>query len=227
MKLLALDTSTDACSVGLSFNEEVLIDHRIAAQKHGALVLPMVDQLLAEAGISPLQLDGVVYGRGPGSFTGVRIGVAVTQGIALGADVGVLGISTLQSIAQNCYRLHGDTRVAVSMDARMDEIYLAGFQLDESGRMRHVAMEQVCAPSEVPTGSGVDNWRWAGSGAERYTAVEHVRMGCWPNAQDLLDLALPVAQMNGLQSPEHASPVYLRDKVALTTVERDALKASE
>ena len=100
MILLALDTSTDACSVALRVDDQLFIDHRVVAQQHGSLVLPMVDALMSQAGLQASQLDALIYGRGPGSFTGVRIGVACAQGIALGADIGVVGVSTLQSIAQ-------------------------------------------------------------------------------------------------------------------------------
>ena len=117
MNLLAIETSTDACSVALLSDSNILVDHRIAAQQHGSLVIPMIDAIMAEAQLRPTQLDGVVFGRGPGSFTGVRIGVALAQGIALGADIGVVGISTLHSVAQGAFRVHGEQKVAVCLDA--------------------------------------------------------------------------------------------------------------
>ena len=230
MNLLAIETSTDACSVGLSVDGELLLDHRIASQQHGALVLPMVDALMATAGLVPAQLDGVIFGRGPGSFTGVRIGVAVTQGIALGADAGVFGVSTLQSVAQGCYRVHGETHVAVSLDARMDEVYFAAFVCDDNGLMQPVTDEMLLPPAMVPAMPADSTWCWAGSGAERYRdlvlkaapdAVIHA--DCWPMAQDLLTLGTPSALSGALLSAEQAAPVYLRDKVAQTTAERAAL----
>ncbi len=233
MKLLAIETSTDACSVGLSIDGNLLLDHRMAAQQHGALVLPMVDALMAEAGLAPAQLDGVVFGRGPGSFTGVRIGVAVTQGIALGAGVGVVGISTLQSVAQGCYRVHGDEHVAVCLDARMDEVYFSAYQRDEAGLMQAVMKERVLPPADMPRLPTDQNWYWAGTGAERYAELlgdvfdvgaGAIRPDCWPNAEDLLTLGEAVARSGGLLPPEEAAPVYLRDKVAQTTAERAALR---
>lgn len=238
MNLLAIETSTDACSVGLSVDGELLLDHRIASQQHGVLVLPMVDALMATAGLVPAQLDGVIFGRGPGSFTGVRIGVAVTQGIALGADAGVFGVSTLQSVAQGCYRVHGETHVAVSLDARMDEVYFAAFVCDDHGLMQPVTDEMLVAPALapalvpalVPAMPADSTWCWAGSGAERYrelvlkSAPEAViHADCWPMAQDLLTLGTPSALSGDLLSAEQAAPVYLRDKVAQTTAERAAL----
>ncbi|NND90435.1 MAG: tRNA (adenosine(37)-N6)-threonylcarbamoyltransferase complex dimerization subunit type 1 TsaB [Granulosicoccus sp.] len=231
MKLLAIETSTDACSVGLSVDGQDLLDHRVVEQQHGELVLPMIDALMAEAGLVPAQLDGLVFGRGPGSFTGVRIGVAVTQGIALGADVGVVGISTLQSLAQGCSRVFGDTHVAASLDARMDELYLATFAVDESALMQAASAERVLAPAAIPGWLACTEWHWAGSGVDRYAGlmgeqwgVDRARMRCgrWPEARDLLTLGRVEAIAGRLLPPERAAPVYLRDKVAQTTAERAA-----
>lgn len=233
MKLLAIETSTDVCSVGLSIDGELLLDHRMAAQKHGVLVLPMVDALMAKAGLVPGQLDGVVFGRGPGSFTGVRIGVAVTQGIALGAGAGVVGISTLQSVAQGCYRIHGDENVAVCLDARMDEVYFSAYQLDAAGLMQCVEDERVLPPADMPRMTDDVSRVWAGTGAEHYAGIlrdvfgvdaDTIRPECWPNARDLLTIGETVALSGGLLPPEEAAPVYLRDKVAQTTAERAALR---
>lgn len=238
MNLLAIEASTDACSVGLAIGGDIKCDHRLAPQQHGALVLPMVNQLMSEAGISAKQLDGLAYGRGPGSFTGVRIGVAVTQGIALGADIGVFGVSTMQSIAQGCLREFGDTHVAVSMDARMNEVYYCAYTQDENEAMKALIDEQVCLQQSIhalPETQAMNDstWRWAGSGAERYVddvkeyfAIDDsaIRTDRWPHAQDLLSLALPRILAGEMIAAEHASPVYLRDKVAQTTAEREAHK---
>lgn len=232
MKLLAIDTSTDACSVAISVNGEIRADHRVVPQQHGAMVLPMVDALMSEAGLKATQLDALIYGCGPGSFTGVRIGVATAQGIALGAGIGVAGISTLQSIAQGCYREHGDTSVAVSIDARMEEVYFCEYQLGDHALMQPVSSEIISSPVDVkPCLANVSTTVWAGSGAERYQdalkqyfSVEttHIRNGCLPQSIDLLSLGVIVAERGKLEPAEFASPVYLRNKVALTTEERAA-----
>ena len=236
MNLLAIETSTDACSVALLCDTEILADHRIAAQQHGRLVLPMIDTLMAQAQLSASQLDGVVFGRGPGSFTGVRIAVALTQGIALGADVGVIGISTMHSVAQGVFRLHGDRVVAISLDARMDEVYFAAYELQDESVMSPITDECLCRPTELPVLVSDASRRWAGSGAERYSALlsehyevseEFVRAGVWPDASDLISLAIPKVQAGELQSAEHAMPVYLRNKVADTTAERDLAKQAK
>lgn len=236
MNLLAIETSSDACSVALLCGTEIQTDHRIAAQQHGRLVLPMIDALMAQSELSVNQLDGVVFGRGPGSFTGVRIAVALTQGIALGADIGVVGISTINSIAQGVYRLHGDRSVAISIDARMDEVYFAAYTLHDDRVMSPITQECLCSPSAIPVLPEDQKRSWAGSGAQRYSdllsehyavPMESIRTDMWPNAYDLISLALPKVQSGELQPAEQASPVYLRNKVADTTAERDLARQAK
>lgn len=236
MNLLAIETSSDACSVALLCGTEIQTDHRLAAQQHGRLVLPMIDALMAQSELSINQLDGVVFGRGPGSFTGVRIAVALTQGIALGADIGVIGISTINSIAQGVYRLYGDHSVAISIDARMDEVYFAAYTLHDDSVMSPATQESLCSPSGIPALPEDLKRSWAGSGAQRYSELlsehyavpmESIRTDMWPNAYDLISLALPKAQSGELQPAEQASPVYLRNKVADTTAERELAKQAK
>ncbi|MFT5895156.1 MAG: tRNA threonylcarbamoyladenosine biosynthesis protein TsaB [bacterium] len=236
MNLLAIETSSDACSVALLCDTEILTDHRIAAQQHGRLVLPMIDALMAQSELSVNQLDGVVFGRGPGSFTGVRIAVALTQGIALGAGVGVVGISTINSIAQGVYRLHGDCNVAVSIDARMDEVYFAAYALNENGVMSPVTQECLCSPESIPVLPENLDRKWAGSGAQRYANLlaeqyavprASIKIDMWPDAYDLISLALPKVESGELQAAEQALPVYLRNKVADTTAERELVQQAK
>lgn len=226
MNLLAIDTSTDACSVAVMVNGETLFDHRVAAQRHGEWVLGMVDELMVEAGITPAQLDALVFGQGPGSFTGVRIGVAAAQGIALGADIGVVGISTLQSIAQGTHRESGDSSVAVCVDARMDEVYFCEFSVNQFDVMQAIVDEQICKPEIV---AWQESNTWAGSGAERYAqhleqsvvgASICIRANSLPQARDLLHLGAVRVKKGDVLPAELARPVYLRNKVALTTEER-------
>lgn len=234
MKLLAIETSTEACSVGLLIDNQIVSDHRMSPQQHGALVLPMIDALMSEAGITSSQLDAVAYGRGPGSFTGVRIGVALTQGIALGADVGVVGISTLHTVAQGVHRLHGDRHIAVSLDARMAEIYFATYSVnDDTGLASPVVQECICTPATVPCIELIQPWVWCGSGAERYAGVlqpqtpgkpVELRQEAWPHAHDLLLLAQSRYQTGEMTSADEAAPVYLRNKVAETIAEREEAK---
>ena len=200
MKLLAIETSTDACSVALAVGDDVRVDHRVEPRRHAQLVLPMIDALLAEAGLARGALDGVAFGRGPGSFTGVRIAASVTQGIALGLDIGVVGVSTLRAIAEGCRRELGDTRVGVALDARLDEIYWGAFEA-RGGIMRSALDERVCVPgsatversaeagearssgdgdgdgSDGSDGSDGRGWTLAGPGAERYADVLRTALG--------------------------------------------------
>lgn len=226
MKLLAIETASDACSVAIMHDSQILFDHRVATQQHAAILLPMIDALMDRAGMSAAQLDALIYGRGPGSFTGVRIGVAAAQGIALGADLGVAGVSSLQAIAQGCFRRYSDTSVAISIDARMDEIYFCQYQLSKNELMLPVSDEVVIAPDAISHDLFP---RFAGSGADRYQHIlesrysisdEQIRYGCLPDAQDLLNIGASLVSAGELQAAEEAMPVYLRNKVALTTQER-------
>lgn len=251
MNLLALEASSDACSVALRMGDEVLLNHQIAPQQHAALLLPAIEHLMSEAGLAPGDLDGIAYGCGPGSFTGVRIGIAATQGIALGADVGVVGISSLAAIAQGCQREFQDTAVLAALDARMGEVYFGAYCCDESGLMQLAGSEVAVAPDSIlmtpdEKGGNVASassarvviceqtnacWHLAGSGAQRYVEVLSAMGGSeplplrserWPSAEDVLALAVVSVKEGKLQPAECAMPVYLRDKVALTTKERAA-----
>ena len=106
MNFLAIDASTEACSVALTYNNQTISEFELAPQSHSLLLLPMIDRLLKKADIKLAQLDGLIFGQGPGSFTGVRIGVGVAQGLAFAADLKVVGVSTLQVMAQKAYNLH-------------------------------------------------------------------------------------------------------------------------
>jgi len=242
MNLLAIDTSTEACSVAVSVNDEVQSDHRLVEREHAARLLPMVSTLLGEFGITVKDLDGVVFGRGPGSFTGLRIAAAAAQGLALAADCGVHGVSSLQAIASAGLRQEKDSSspwVMAAIDARMDQIY-AGIYSTAPG-LSVVSDELVTGAADflVPTElvkseafqESTTPLLLCGSGAVRYTqeltelwrkkADASVRVidGVFPHAADLLALTA-LDDAVAWKAPEHAVPVYLRDKVALTEKER-------
>jgi len=151
MKLLVLDTSTEWCSAALWLDGRVQARRVLAEQRHSSLLLPMVDELLRESAIGLRQLDGIGYGAGPGSFTGLRIACAVTQGLAFGADLPVAGVSTLQSIAEQA----GAERVLTVLDARMAEVYWAAYRRDGAG-WRAVSEPALALPESVsvPAGGG-------------------------------------------------------------------------
>ncbi|HWQ94164.1 MAG TPA: tRNA (adenosine(37)-N6)-threonylcarbamoyltransferase complex dimerization subunit type 1 TsaB, partial [Gammaproteobacteria bacterium] len=170
MKLLAIDTSTEACSAALLIGTETREHFKLAPREHAKLILPMVDKLLAEAGLSLSQLDAIAFGRGPGSFTGLRIAAGVAQGLAFGADVPVLPISTLAALAQGAYTDLGATRVLTALDARMSEVYWGVYQINGAGVMELHGAEEVCAPGNVSLPLDGE-WVGAGSGWKEYGAA--------------------------------------------------------
>lgn len=230
MKLLAIDTSTEGCSVALLYGTELLADAKllhldeVCPQQHSKRVLPMVQQLLTESGLTLQQLDGIVFGRGPGSFTGVRIGVGVTQGLAFGADIPVFGVSTLAAMAQAAYRLHGAKQVVSAIDARMAEIYLGYFALDEKLLMQEVGTEMAVKPSALTASPLAGDIVGVGTGWQTYrepmlawSAVSGVvqisDQILYPSAQDMLALAVPAFVAGKFVAAEFAEPVYVRDEV--------------
>ncbi len=226
MNILAIDTATEGCSAALLWNDEILVQAQIAPQAHTRLILPMVQTLLTEAGANLNQLDAIAFGRGPGSFTGVRIGIGAAQGLAYGAQVPLIGISTLQMLAQGVYRRQQADTVVTAIDARMNEIYLGAYALD-AGVMKTIADEVVISPEEsvayLSTVSGkISNAVATGTGFSSYTELA-AQLGLSQNSQDEADNLpwaedmLPAAQVafaNGEYcDPAEATPVYLRDKV--------------
>jgi len=159
MRILAFDTSTGACTVALGDRTRWNERSEHADSRHSELLLPMIRSLLSEAGIALSQLDGIAFGSGPGSFTGLRIGCGVAQGLALAADLPVVGVSSLEAIAQAVHTTHGSTRVVTALDARMQEVYFAAFEL-EGDRWRARIEPCVLPPREVPMPDG----RWTGAG---------------------------------------------------------------
>jgi tRNA threonylcarbamoyladenosine biosynthesis protein TsaB len=223
MNILAIDTSTDFCSAALWRDGRLVEREAAAGQSHSTLLAAMVDAVLAEAGLTISKLDGVAYGEGPGSFTGLRIACAVAQGYAYAAGIPVAGIGTLHAMAAAC----GATPVVCCLDARMQEVYHAAY-VREGEVWRAVSPPQVCAPAAVPLPEG-GGWTGCGSGFAVYGDVLRRRMGAaltavcpdiYPHARDIARLAVPLFAA-GLGLPaEHAAPIYIRDKVALKTVER-------
>lgn len=222
MKLLALDTATEACSAALAVDERISARAVEAPREHGDRILAMVDELLAEAGVAVAELDALAYGRGPGAFTGVRIGVGVSQGIAFAHELPLVGVSTLAALAQGAYRRHGTERVAAAIDARMGEVYWGAFALNDARLMEPVVAEAVAPPEaiELPPGTG---WHGVGSGWETYPEALAARMGtaltsdlgrALPDARDMLALARAAFARGEAVAAAEALPVYLRDRVA-------------
>jgi len=223
MKILALETSTEYCSVALWRDGAVDANDTRAGQRHSELLLPMADALLARHGLRVTDLDGVAFGQGPGSFTGLRIACGVTQGLAFGAGLGVVGVGTLLAMAE----ASGAERAVCCLDARMNEVYCAAYQREDDA-WRTVRAPALCRPGEAPPLPG-KSWTGCGSGFSAYRdALERRYAGSLsaimpdiiPHARDIAKLAAREFEAGRAMAAEKAVPVYLRDKVALRMDER-------
>ena len=224
MNILALDTSTEYCSVALWRDGAAIERCELAGQKHSELLIGMVDALLRDAGYGIRDIDGIAFGMGPGSFTGVRIACGATQGLALGPNLPVAGVCTLEALAE----ASGKARVIAALDARMGELYLAAYE-KRDGVWITVAEPCLCKPENAPMVPG-DGWSGAGSGfavhgpalGGRYAGqLQGADGGAIPRAVSVAVLgAARFAAGQGVDAAE-ALPLYLRDKVALKTSERD------
>ena len=221
MKILALDTATEACSAALLIDGEIRERFEIAPRAHARLLLPMLEDLLAEAGLKPAQLDAIAFGRGPGSFTGLRIAASVAQGIAFAADLPVLPVSTLAALAWPALRAARAEQVFAAIDARMGEIYCAGFGLAAQGELLMLSEEQVTPAAVVCVPAG-DAWYGVGSGWAVYAEVLRPHFGAslngfdadaLPHASDIVRLAALDFSAGRAMPAELALPVYLRNQV--------------
>jgi tRNA threonylcarbamoyladenosine biosynthesis protein TsaB len=223
MRVLAFDTSTEYCSVALWQDGAVAERCELVGQKHSELLIAMLDALLSEAGVKLAQVDGIAFGKGPGSFTGVRIACGAAQGLALGANLPVAGVCTLQALAE----ASGKPRVIAALDARMGEIYHGVYEND-NGVWTTVSEPCLCKPEDAPQVSGGD-WFGIGSGFAVHGAALNARYAgqlrgvdgaAVPQAAAVAALAAAqFALGHGVDAAE-ALPLYLRDKVALKTSER-------
>lgn len=229
---LAVDTATEACSVALSVDGAVRARFEPMQREHTQKLLPMIEQVLAGAGKSVAQLDGIVCGIGPGSFAGLRIGLGVVKGLALARDLPVAGVSSLAMLAQRAMRLDGATQVAAIIDARMNEVYFGAYRRGADGLAAVLLADRVCAPEAVPA-LGAGAWRGVGTGWGRYEAVlrqaaggtlETIDGAALPRAEDALALGVPMLVAGEGASADALAPAYLRDRVALTLDEQAALR---
>lgn len=222
-KILAIDTSTENCSVALMVDNQCFVRRDIAPRDHAKKILPMVDEVLHEANIQLTDLDALAFGRGPGSFTGVRICIGIAQGLAFGAGLPTVPISTLEAMAQGSYRLYGANHVATAIDARMSEVYWSRFTRQDNGAWQIVDAECVIPPQTLAQQLEPDSnaWRCAGTGWAAYRdelaqlpLLAEPGEVLYPDAEDIVFLA-KIAFENGKTVPaEEASPIYLRDQVA-------------
>ncbi|KAA0873857.1 tRNA (adenosine(37)-N6)-threonylcarbamoyltransferase complex dimerization subunit type 1 TsaB [Nitrincola tapanii] len=220
-RILALDTSTDACSVALWSHGEVIEDFRIEPRRHTHLLLPMVEQLLAQAGVAMRELDAIAFGRGPGSFAGIRIATGAAQGLALALDCPLLPVSTLEAMALDAAQRYPDRVVLTALDARMDEVYWAAYRV-QAGEVLALVPERVAHPGDVSLPETQETWQAVGSGGVYFTQLpETVQarlgvwdQGIWPRASQMLPLALQALERGQAIAADAAQPVYLRDEVA-------------
>ena len=222
LRLLAIEAATETCSVALYQDGEIIERFEHAPRRHAALLLPWVEAMTAEAGISLMQLDAIAFGRGPGSFTGLRIAAGVTQGLAFGAGVPVVPVSTLAALARGAHEASGHANILAALDARMQEVYWGAYRFDADGHAVPAGGEQVCKPDAVMVPDG-EGWFGAGSGWESYGDTLSTRCGLaataclpdWqPHAADVARLAVIQYEAGQTVPPEQASPIYLRDNVA-------------
>lgn len=222
MKVLALETAGDACSTALAVDGDVLERHLVAPRRHAELILDMSRSLLEEAGIALGALDAIAFGRGPGSFTGVRVAAGVAQGLAYGADLPVVPISSLHALAQGALREHACARVLAAFDARMGEVYWGAYEAGADGLMMVRVEDCVSAPDTVPVPEGTD-WVGVGEGWAAHGQALAARLGAklsksepqrLARAIDVAVLAQPVHARGESVSAGDALPVYVRDRVA-------------
>jgi tRNA threonylcarbamoyladenosine biosynthesis protein TsaB len=219
MNLLAIETSTETCSVAISMGGEVLERYQHAPRLHAELLLPWVEQLLAEAGIGFSSVDAIAFSRGPGSFTSLRIGIGVVQGLAWASDRPVIPVSSLAATAQTASN-EGINAALVALDARMNEVFTGTFEVNGKGLMVPVTAEKVCGPGDVEVPKHSETYG-IGNGFDRYPALEAIsghllgiRSDIWPKASSMLQLAQDWLKTHKPLSAENAQPVYLRDNVA-------------
>src|SRR5688500_10922434 len=225
MRVLAIDCSTEWLSIAAGDDHGCAQRCEHAGQAHSQLALPRIAEVLAERGWHVDDLDGIAFGAGPGSFTGVRIACGVAQGLALGASRPVVPVPTLEAIAQQAFRTHAATRVVACLDARMREVYVAAYErIAEAWRER--IPPAVLSPDNVVVPEG--EWFAAGPGFGAYPSLaQAARMDAAdaqvkPSAVAILDLAVPRLQAGQGVAASQALPLYVRHRVALTGAERAA-----
>jgi tRNA threonylcarbamoyladenosine biosynthesis protein TsaB len=225
MNLLAIDTSTDCCSVAASRGGSLYSRSEPSAQRQAERILGMVEEILADAKLELDQIEGIAYGEGPGSFTGLRIAAGVTQGLAFARGIGVVGVGSLLALAEDAAERGG--KVIACIDAHMGEVYYAAYRKAGSG-WEEVSAPGLYKPEAVPVPSGSD-WMGCGDGFAAHrdrlasrlgSRVSQTRPDAAPSARAVLKLAMPRFAAGEAKDAEAAVPVYLRDKVAKKTSER-------
>ena len=223
LTILSLDSSTEACSVALlAENETVHQRFMLAPREHTQKILPTINEVVKEAGLALSDIDAIIYGQGPGSFTGVRIGISIAQGLAFGLDIKMVGVSTLQAMAQQALDSNGSESVYAAIDARMGEVYFAHYK-NENGLMVLAGKEVVIKPEDLITSivktDIIKDSELVGTGWEAYLFLQEYFANCtlsdiiYPNAVNMLKSGKTLITKGQAVEPELAVPVYLRDTV--------------
>jgi tRNA threonylcarbamoyladenosine biosynthesis protein TsaB len=228
--ILAIETSSELASCALLHGDQVLSRSSSGVRTHSQSVLPMIQELLAEAGIALKDCDAIAFGAGPGSFTGVRTACGISQGLAFGADLPVVPVVTLDAMALACHQKHGAQRVLTVLDARMDEVYWAQYEFDD-GMPRAVSAPQLSAPAAVaPQGAATPCGNGFAAYAEAFTGkdfAEGAHTDVMPHAVQIAQLARVAFAAGRSVSAAEAQPLYLRNKVAYTQAERREMAAAK
>jgi tRNA threonylcarbamoyladenosine biosynthesis protein TsaB len=225
MKLLAIETSSLACSVALQVGEGIQEQHVVEAKAHTRILLPMIKTLLGDAGLNVSDLDALVIGNGPGSFIGMRIGASVVQGLAFAAGVNIIPVSSLAAVAAEVFLKHDETHVAVTQDARVNQVYLGCFVRNEAGLPVPVGVERIHDIRRIASLSDHRNVAWlaAGEGWRKYPSLASMQSVeltelpdiLLPRAIHLLGIARDLFESGRSIPPEQLQPAYLRDEVAV------------
>jgi tRNA threonylcarbamoyladenosine biosynthesis protein TsaB len=230
MKLLAFDTSTDVMSIAVQHGTQVLTHTGAGGAQASTTLIPAIRALMAQAGLAFAQLDAIAFGRGPGSFTGLRTACSVAQGLAFAAHVKVLPIDTLMALAHEAWLVSGQpqqaTTVCAALDARMGEVYCNYYTIN-SNKPHEIMRGQLEKPAHMVLHQGFANTLLAGNIRPTYdtqlpaAVLAAPYLACLPSARAMLHLAPALIAAGGLVNAQDALPLYIRDKVAQTTAERE------
>lgn len=218
--ILALDTTTEACSVALSNEGNIFVKSHVEPQAHARLILGMIDDICLEADIELSQINAIAFGHGPGSFTGVRIGVSVVQGLAFGLQKQVIGVSSLHALAQQAANLSEHKYIVPLIDARMNEVYWGIYQVQDDGLAKNIVLDGIARPLELVFETTKD-YLLIGTGVKEYGKIIQEQNPkiqidssiLYPKASEILQIALTKYEKGEFTSDDLALPHYIRNNV--------------
>ena len=225
--ILAIDTATHACSAALQIGTKIIAieNLELSAKKNSELILEMVQQLLNKANLSLKDLDAIAFGKGPGSFTGIRLAASIAQGLCFGANLPASGISTLQAIAQRAHREFKINNALVAYDAHMQELYWAAYITDTNGIMQPLIPDMLCKPDNLFLPGSLDNYQWHGIGnawevyqlkkqcSEKKVNLLTIKPDSYSSAHDIAMLAALQYQQGAMVKAAEITPIYLQNNL--------------